>query len=517
MRQQKVIALLWLAVVLACAWVALFRTPLTSDVSQFLPRNSASAELLGDLYASAAGRLIVIGLQGDTPEARAGVSRRLAGRLRDTSLFVRLANGAEQPDEGAQQTLFAQRYLFSDRLDAGTFTADGLQAALQERLRELQSPAAMLSKQILAQDPTGELLPLLRRWLGGYTQPPTRLGVWFSRDGERAMLLAETRAGGLDTEAQTAVVRTIEDAFAAARDDTGVTLMLTGPGVIASLSAQAIRQQAEGLGIGAATLVLLLLTASYRSPRIVLLNLLAPLGATLVAVAVVGLSFGGIHAITLGFGSTLLGLSVDYPIHLLSRMNRGEAATATLRRIWTVLLLCAATTVIGYLPMVSLDFPSLTQLAVFSVAGLAATVAYTRLVLPQLLPAAWRPPEVGRFWQLPVLQDPRPTTRAVICLLVLIPSVLVLTLVAPPRWENDVAALSPVPPSILARDAALRADLQAPEPGQMMVIRAADVEAALQMSERVASGLREAVDAGVLAGFDAPSLYLPSRKTQQAR
>lgn len=44
----------------------------------------------------------------------------------------------------------------------------------------------------------------------------------------------------------------------------------------------------------------------------------------------------------------------------------------TLRRIWPMLLLCAATTMIGYLPMVSRSFPSLTQLALFSVVGLAA-------------------------------------------------------------------------------------------------------------------------------------------------
>ena len=321
MRQRNVIVLLWLAVVLVCAWVSLFRTSLTSDVSQFLPRNSAQAELLDDLYASAAGRLILIGVQGDTLEARADVSRRLADRLRDTRLFARVANGTERPGNEEQQALFAQRYLFSERLDDQTFTAEGLRAALQERLRELQSPAAVLSKQVLAEDPTGELLPLLRRWLGGYTQPETRLGVWFSRDGGRALLLAETRAGGLDTEAQAAVVRAIEEAFSVARNDTAVTLLMTGPGVIAAASAQTIRGEAEWLSFGAAALVLLLLTASYRSPRIVLLNLLAPLSAILVAVAVVGLSFGSIHAITLGFGCTLLGLSVDYPIHLLSRMN----------------------------------------------------------------------------------------------------------------------------------------------------------------------------------------------------
>lgn len=180
MRRRGIVILFWLAFVLACAWVAVVGTSLTSDVAQFLPRNSAGAELLDDLYASAAGRIVLIGIEGGTAEARAQASQRLAETLSGTGLFVRIANGAEQPGADEQQALFARRYLFSDRLDAGTFTAEGLRSALQQRLRELQSPASPLSKQLLSQDPTGELLPLLRRWLGSYRQPETRLGVWFS-------------------------------------------------------------------------------------------------------------------------------------------------------------------------------------------------------------------------------------------------------------------------------------------------------------------------------------------------
>ena len=243
MRRRGIVILVWLAFVLACAWVVLFRTSLTSDVSQFLPRNSAGAELLDDLYASAAGRIALIGIGGSTAEARAQASQRLAEALRGTGLFVRIANGAEQPGPDEQQALFARRYLFSDRLDPATFTVEGLRTALQQRLRELQSPASPISKQLLAQDPTGELLPLLRRWLGGYRQPETRLGVWFSPDGERALLLAETRASGLDTQAQATALAAIDAAFAGVAPAGELSLLSTGPGVIASLTARTIRHE----------------------------------------------------------------------------------------------------------------------------------------------------------------------------------------------------------------------------------------------------------------------------------
>lgn len=517
MQRPSVVVLAWLVTVLACAWLALFRASVVSDVSQFLPRNGAGAELLDDFYASAAARLILIGLQGDTVEARAETSRRLAEALRLTGLFVRVANGSEQLGADEQRALFTHRYLFSSQLDAEKFTAEGLRTALQERLRELQSPASVLGKRLLPEDPTGELLPLLRFWLGGYRQPDSRLGVWFSQKGERALLLVETRTSGLDPQAQAPVVQAIEDAFTAARSNTAVTLLLAGPGVIASASEKIIRDEATWLSIGSSVFVLVLLIVSYRSPLIVLLSLLAPVSAVLVAMAVVRLLFGGIHGITLGFGCTLMGIAVDYPIHLLSRMHGGETAMATLRRIWSTLLLCVVTTAIGYLPMLSGDFPSLTQLAVFSISGLATTVMFTRYVLPQLLPPAWHPPDIGRAWMMPLLRRLGSAGRIVACIIVLLASAAVLTFVAPPRWENDIAALSSIPHSVLAHDELLRADLKAPEPGQMIVIRAPDAELALQKSEALAARLRALVEEGGLSGFEAPSFYLPSLETQRTR
>jgi len=171
-RYRRLILPLWLLAALGCGWAvcgwAVLTTPVTTDLTLFVPRADPVAELLLEqLRSGPTTRLILLGLDGDSETARAAVSRQLAERLRSTALFARAANGADALPETELQALFAHRYLLSPALSPARFTVDGLRAALQQRLAELRSPLAVFQKRWLASDPTGELLSLLRVWQGG--------------------------------------------------------------------------------------------------------------------------------------------------------------------------------------------------------------------------------------------------------------------------------------------------------------------------------------------------------------
>jgi predicted exporter len=77
--------------------------------------------------------------------------------------------------------------------------------------------------------------------------------------------------------------------------------------------------------------------------------------------------------------------------------------------------------------------------------------------------------------------------------------------------------MNPVPKAALALDQSLRHDIGAPDVRYMAMIEAPSEDEALQASEAAAARLTPLVAASVLGGFDAPHLYLPSLKTQQAR
>jgi len=96
-------------------------------------------------------------------------------------------------------------------------------------------------------------------------------------------------------------------------------------------------------------------------------------------------------------------------------------------------------------------------------------------------------------------------------------TLLVVVAVAPPLWEDDLAALSPIPEGALKLDRELRTALGAPETSHLIVVNAADAETALSRSETVAAYLQGWVEDGRLGGFDLAVRYLPSQHTQRER
>jgi predicted exporter len=506
----------WLALLAASA-VIVARTTISTDVSAFLPRSPTPEQqvLVEQLREGVVSRLALIALEGASPAALAQASKAMAAELRKDASFVSVENGDGSGDAADREFLWRHRYLLSSAVDAERFSAAGLRERLEETLRLLDSPAGALVRRIVANDPTGELLHILES-LEAQSRPATREGVWFSRDGRRALLLAQTRAPGYDVGAQEGALARIVQAFSRAGTDE-VKLLVSGPGVFAARTRVAVRNDALRLSLIATALVAGLLLAVYRSGRLLALGLVPIASGALAGIAAVSLGFGSVHGITLGFGVTLIGEGVDYAIYLFTQAAGGGARHAALERIWPTLRLGVLTSICGFSAMLFSGFTGLAQLGLFSIVGLLVAVAVTRWVLPGMLPSTLAAPIVGAAgpWASAAARRASSLRYPV---LILVAAIAVLLAARGERlWNEDLASLSPVPRVDQALDEKMRADLGAPDVRFLVVIHAPDQEAALQASEAVGQGLRKASQAGMLEGYESPADFLPSRQTQEAR
>lgn len=510
---------LWLAGLIACG-LLVARTPVTADLSAFLPRSpSATQQLLVDqLRDGVVSRLILIAVEGDAPDRLTSLSRALAKRLRGNPLVAAVENG-ERTGRGADGTyLWTNRYLLSPGVTSDRFTAEGLREALQNDLRFLQSPAGMALKQALPADPTAEILRLTDRMLGDSTGPTSRDGVWVSADGARALLLVQTAAPGFDMDAQQKTLDLIRGAFADAKGTAGsAQLVMTGPAVFSVQTRDRIEADATRSSIVATALVAGVLLLVYRSLRVVALSLLPAATGTLAGIAAVGLGFGTVHGITLGFGVTLLGESVDYAIYLFTQTQPGSPARRTLLRIWPTLLLGMATSVVGFGTMLFSSFSGLAQLGLFSITGLLVALAVTRWVLPTLLPEGYATERPARMAPvLTALTSAAPALRLPLLAATLL-SLAWLAYQGSNIWSAELSSLSPVAEADQRLDEALRRDLGAPDAGHLLVTSAATVEDALTAAERLAAPLEALTRDRLIAGYESPAHTLPSQATQRAR
>jgi len=511
---------IWFAFLALCIAI-IARTSFTADMSAFLPRSPTPAQrlLVDQLRDGVVSRLILVGIEGAPQEALADISKALGVRLRKESAFIAVNNGASDALAGDADFLLRNRYLLSGAVTPEHFSQASLRAALEDQLQSLGSVAGVFVERLLPQDPTGEVLHMLAQF-EGQSKPVSRHGVWFAKDGQRALMVLQTRAAGFDIDAQEQAISATRHAYDRVVADAsyrGTRLLLTGPGVFSVNSRAGIKGDAMRFSIIATVLIAALLLVLYRSPRVLVLGLLPVVSGALGGIAAVSVAFGSVHGITLGFGTTLIGEGVDYAIYLFTQTAPGDGPRKTLQRIWPTLRLGVLTSVCGFGAMLLSGFPGLSQLGLFSVAGLLVAVSVTRWVLPLLMPAGFTVRAVSSLAPgVMALVRYAPRLRYLV-LAAVVAAVAYLASQGRAIWSQDLAGLSPIARADQLLDEQLRRDLGAPDVRHLIVIDTATEDDALAAGERVAAILRPLVAQGVLADFDAPNDYLPSRDSQLAR
>ena len=521
----------WLACIAATLFIVA-RANYITDLSAFLPSKPTPLQklLVDQLRDGPASRLILVALENADGATRARLSTAMANRLRTAAAFSSVEDCEPLSAERDRDFLFQHRYILSDAVNAEHFSIPGLKSAIQETIENLASSSGLMMKSLVPHDPTGEMLRIVDQ-VAKTQGPRTENGVWVSADGARTLLVAQTTAAGSDTDAQATAIGLIGSAFhdaahALGPTATAVSMRMSGPGVFAVDARDKIKRAAMRLSIISSILIVIILLAVYRSVIALGLGLLPVATGALVGIAAVALGFGAVHGITLGFGITLIGESVDYSIYFFIQSAGGErvrdATSSWQRRIWPTIRLGMLTSVCGFASLLPSGFPGLAQLGLYSISGLIAAAFVTRYLLPELLPAGLR------------LRNVAPLGRAVarlrerllgsgghlvtaVAVAVAIAASLLLYAHRSTLWNHELSALSPVPLADQQYDATLRADLGAANVLDIVVVSGASLDAVLRGAERATSALQGLIADGVLGDVDSPANYLPSTSTQEAR
>lgn len=520
MRSSAVrVFLVWLALMLA-GLVVVWNSRFTADMSFFLPSNPSAEQraLVGQLQDGTVSRLLMVAVDGGDEGQRAAVSRELRKALAADADFVSVQNGEAGGLESERDVLLKHRYALSPTVAPERFAEAGLQSAVTDTIDMLSSPAGMLLKPYLLQDPTGEVLSILGQLNPG-AQPQMRSGVWASRDGSRAMLLLQTRVLGSDIDGQALAIGKVHAAFAQALQTTGhasLTMALSGPGQFALQSREAIRKDATRLSLISSIAIWLVLFWVYRSFKLLALGLIPVLSGTLAGIVMVSLVHGTVFGVTVGFGSALIGEAVDYAIYYF--VQAGHMGVKEWRRVfWPTIRLGVMTTAIGFGALLFSGFPGLAQLGLYALSGVVTAALVTRFVLPSLTGPELRVPTHGVWVQrgMALLGQAHRLRWAMVALAVLVSGYLWQQRAS--LWSSDLSALSSVTSEQAETDARMRADLAAPDARYLVTVSASDAEGALQAAEKAGQRLDALVEQGVIGGYDSPARFLPSAQLQQQR
>ncbi|MCP4409481.1 MAG: MMPL family transporter [Gammaproteobacteria bacterium] len=365
-----------------------------------------------------------------------------------------------------------------EREVSGLLSPQGM-ASQAAMIREaLLGPGPSLVKSLLVDDP----MLLTLSWF-------TRIGQTSSQpesDPAHSAFFLETQHPGLDTTAQQRFQQTLTETFGALNRnyDQRFTLEYTGVPVFAVSIREQVSRDITRISTLSIGVVILLSWLVFRSLRTLLCISIMLFTTACIATLLVQWVYGYLHGLTLALGTTLIGICVDYFIHAMVHTgdNTGAERVQAIRRLWPVLLVGGATTLIGYTALSFSGFPGLQQVAMFTGSGIVAALLITRYLLPDLMGLfqVQVQPHIDLSWLLTASAGTRPRY-----LVIAIITGCLLAGGARIHWGDDLGTLAPSLQQLAKTDRLIRARLSSIEPGRFILVTGNSMESVLHTAEQV--------------------------------
>ena len=499
--------ILLLAVLAMAGWQWRDGPPLSANLMDLVPGESPDAlELSAEQrMQEPLNREMLVLVGSDDRQQAITRAQQIAEQWQASGVFEKVQWNLQADLPALREQLLRGRLAMLSRDDRTQLIAHP-DAFIQQRVQTLFDPFTGFS-----------LVPSQDDWLGltgriqnsqpqrGAVQLDIGSGALIAdADGKSWVLLrARTHGNAFDMKLPLRVAALLEQSREQAAHD-GVQLLAASGLLYAASGQQQATREITWVGGGATVGILLLLLLAFRRWRVLLAFVPVLVGMLFGAVACVAF-FGSMHVMTLVLGSSLIGVAVDYPLHYLSKSwsLKPWRSWPALRLTLPGLSLSLATSCIGYLALAFTPFPALTQIAIFSAAGLVGAYLSAVCLLPALLKGVeLRPAQ----WPLNIAQTLLNVREALLKRLPT-PALLGLLLVfcAIGLWQltskNDIRQWVGAPPGLMAEAQAIARITGYQPTSQFFLVRADNEQQLLERHTALSERLDQLVHMEKLQGY----------------
>ena len=315
-------ALLFFAVC-GIGFLGLTKLDVSTSITHFLP--GAGDEALIEVSQSLAGseivRTIIVTVETSGPDASAQAVKALEEKLRDLKDVAWVRSGVDDTLQTAVKDLYLpRRYFFaSDRPEQMDFSDAGLSKAAQELKHQLSLPTGALIRPLAPEDPFLFFFRQLRRLEGARVGDlSVHNGRFVTPDGTHGVLFLASK--GSPFRGQTTLMTAMTQAFSELQAEYPDVVRIEQSGVhrFAASAERSIKADVTRISLVSTVGILALFFLVFRSFRYVLLAFVPVAAGVLAAIAASAFTVSSIHGITLAFGCSMVGVCIDYGVHLLN-------------------------------------------------------------------------------------------------------------------------------------------------------------------------------------------------------
>ena len=398
--------------------------------------------------------------------------------------------------------------------------------------RGLHRQTMPLSSDLLERDPLLFFPELLNHWSDVNASDQAERAENENTDGQQEVLIGRLNQDPLSPEVQRTVDQLIDRCKSVAQQqEAGVTLRWTGLVRLAMVSRNRMQNDASWIGTISLLGVILLVYLVFRSFRHLLLLVSTVLIGLMSAFTITQMVFD-LHVVTIAFGATLIGISVDYAFHYYTnhRYRTGWWSPWNgLKQIFPGITFGLLTSLMAFSSLSFTPLPALQQIAIFTCIGLLG--AYLTVVscfpfMARVLLPSDRTPDKISGPDLPgalarklvgLWRTVGSGTASVVVLsssMILIVVLLVFGL-SSLQFNDNLEQLAQIPDELKENDRYIRNATGIKNTGRYILVEAASKEQLLQRQEEIRQQLDELKSANAFDGYWGLLPFLPSQRRQK--
>lgn len=505
-----------------------------SDILAMLPKVNESPmtqRAMAQVEQQLANR-VYLGFVSDSQQSAIDAAKLTMKSLQqdNASAFVDIGSADMAQAEALNSYYFKHRFQLLTEKQQHLLQQGQWQQLTQAALEKLYNAFSYANSSLLSHDPL-LLYPDSLMALAPSQQLTVKQGVLLATVAPSAsepqprfaaIVMAKGSDSAFNPKAQQSQLAALQTAFHSVnQQDADIEIIKAGALFHAAAATENAKQEVSSIGLLSLIGVITLVWLAFRSFMPLTIAVITVSTSLLFAVVMTTLLFGELHLLTLVFGTSLIGISIDYCFHYYcERLNHpSDSSEKVIQKIFAAITLALVTSVIAYSAIGIAPFPGMQQVAVFCASGLVGAYLTLLLAYPTLaarpLKEANTALNLASQYQAFMLNRALPTKPVTRLLLAVCCIGFIGLGISQLTANDDIRQLQHTPSDIQAEEDQLRTLLSGGTDNQFLLVTEASEERLLQQLTALEPILERAEQDKLLGNHLSLSRFLPSQQTQE--
>jgi len=368
------------------------------DISKLIPASEDSIELQKVLKSAKFSDKLVVNIQlqpdGSFEDLTEYADRFIDSILLTSNKFIDNIQG-KVSDEDILETIdfvYDNLPLFLDAKDYQAIrkkiTADSIDAITIANYKSILSPSGIITKNTIIKDPLGLSFIALKKMqaLNIGDEFTIEDGFVVTKDKKNILLFITPKLESSETDNNSEFVDQLYDVQEKlnARFNLKVQSEYFGGVIIAVANARQIKNDIQFTVSISLSVLMLILIIFYKKLSIPIVLFVPTFIGGLLAGVFLLIIRDKISAISLGLGSVLLGITIDYSLHILTHLRNNNNVKSLYRDVAQPILMSSLTTALAFLCLLFINSQALQDLGIFAAVSVLGASVFALLFIPQV-------------------------------------------------------------------------------------------------------------------------------------